>query len=46
METIVSKKIGFALMAALLSLGAVNLAQAEPRPGDDTNKYDNKSTGG
>ena len=41
-----TKKIGTAVIAALLSLGAVNLAQAEPRPGDDTNRYENKSTGG
>jgi hypothetical protein len=45
-EMIMSKKIGIAVMAALLSLGAVNLAQAAPHPGDDTNRYENKSTGG
>jgi hypothetical protein len=45
-EMIMTKKIGIAAIAALLSLGAVNLAQADPRPGDDTNRYENKSTGG
>ena len=43
-----TKKISLAVIAALLSLGAVTLAQAQPlpRPGDDTNRYENKSTGG
>ena len=41
-----TKKIATAVIAALLSLGAVNLAQALPHPGDDTNRYENKSTGG
>jgi hypothetical protein len=45
-EMIMTKKIGIAAIAALLSLGAVNLAQAGPHPGDDTNRYENKSTGG
>jgi hypothetical protein len=42
-----SKTIGLAV-AALLSLGAFNaaLAQPLPHPGDDTNRYENKSTGG
>jgi hypothetical protein len=43
----VSKKALIAVTATLLSLGAINLAQAEgPHPGDDTNRYENKSTGG
>jgi hypothetical protein len=41
----VSKTIIIAI-AALLSLGAMNLAQAEPRTIDDTNRFENKSTGG
>ena len=42
-----SKTIALAV-AALLSLGAFNaaLAQPLPHPGDDTNRYENKSTGG
>jgi hypothetical protein len=45
METIMSKTIALAV-AALLSLGALNAAVALPHPGDDTNLYENKSTGG
>jgi hypothetical protein len=35
-------------VAALLSLGVLNaaIAQPLPHPGDDTNRYENKSTGG
>jgi hypothetical protein len=42
-----SKTIALAV-AALLSLGALNAAVAQPlpHPGDDTNLYENKSTGG
>jgi hypothetical protein len=40
------KKASIAVLAALLSLGAANIALADPHPGDDTNRYDNKSTGG
>ena len=41
-----SKTIALAV-AALLSLGALNAALAVgPHPGDDTNLYENKSTGG
>jgi hypothetical protein len=42
---IISKTIALAV-AALLSLGALNAAVALPHPGDDTNLYENKSTGG
>ena len=41
-----SKRISIAVMATLLSVGAINLAQAGPRAGDDFNRYTNKSTGG
>jgi hypothetical protein len=41
-----SKRIFIAAMATLLSLGVINIAQAAPRAGDDTNRYQNKSTGG
>jgi hypothetical protein len=44
-ETIM-KKASIAIVAALLSLGAANIALADPHPGDDTNRYENKSTGG
>jgi len=40
-----SKTIALAV-AALLSLGVLNVALAAPHPGDDTNIYENKSTGG
>jgi hypothetical protein len=40
------KKFSIAAMVVLLSLGAANIAMAGPRPGDDTNRYENKSTGG
>ncbi|HEU4377099.1 MAG TPA: hypothetical protein VFR73_00890 [Hyphomicrobiaceae bacterium] len=40
-----SKTIALAV-AALVSLGALNAAVALPHPGDDTNRYENKSTGG
>jgi hypothetical protein len=33
-------------VAALLTLGAINVALAGPHPGDDTNRYENKSSGG
>jgi hypothetical protein len=41
-----SKRISIAVMATLLSLAAINAVQAGPHPGDDTNRYENKSTGG
>jgi hypothetical protein len=41
-----SKRISIAMMAVLLSLGAINVAQAGPRTIDDTNRHENKSTGG
>ena len=46
-ETVMSKTIVLAV-AAILSLGALNaaIAQPLPHPGDDTNRYENKSTGG
>ena len=46
-ETIMNKTIALAV-ATLLSLGALNaaIAQPLPHPGDDTNRYENKSTGG
>ena len=41
-----SKTIAIAV-AALLSLATINVALAAgPHPGDDTNRYENKSTGG
>jgi hypothetical protein len=40
------RRASIAILAALLSLGAVNVALAGPRPGDDSNLYENKSTGG
>jgi hypothetical protein len=43
---IMSKRISIAMMATLLSLGAINVAQAGPRTIDDTNRHENKSTGG
>jgi hypothetical protein len=42
----IMKKASIAVLAALLSLGAANIALADPHPGDDTNRYENKSTGG
>ena len=44
---IMSKTIALAV-AALFSLGALNaaVAQSLPHPGDDTNRFENKSTGG
>jgi hypothetical protein len=41
-----SKRITMAVMATLLTLGTINMAQAAPRRDDDTNRYTNKSTGG
>jgi hypothetical protein len=40
------KKVSIAAMVVLLSLGATNITMAGPRLGDDTNRFDNKSTGG
>ena len=40
------KRASIAILAALLSLGAVHVALAGPRSGDDSNLYENKSTGG
>ena len=40
-----SKTIAIAV-AALLSLATANVALAGPHPGDDTNRYENESTGG
>ena len=40
-----SKRISIAVVA-LLSLTAIDLAQAGPRRDNDTNRYTNKSTGG
>jgi hypothetical protein len=40
------KKASIALLAAMLSLGAASMALAGPHPGDDSNRYENKSTGG
>jgi hypothetical protein len=42
----IMKKASIALLAAMLSLGAANIALAGPHPGDDSNRYENKSTGG
>jgi hypothetical protein len=42
----VTATISIAVMATLLSFGAISLAHAGPRPGDDTNRYESKSTGG
>jgi hypothetical protein len=39
-------RISIAILAALLSLGAATETQAYPTSGDDTNRYENKSTGG
>jgi hypothetical protein len=39
-------RISIAVLAALLSLSAATVTQAYPRTGDDTNRYENKSTGG
>jgi hypothetical protein len=39
-------RVSIAILAALLSIGAATATQARPLPGDDTNRYENKSTGG
>jgi|EndMetStandDraft_9_1072997.scaffolds.fasta_scaffold306113_2 hypothetical protein len=41
-----SKRISIAVIATLLSLAAIDVAQAGPGRDDDTNRYTNKSTGG
>jgi hypothetical protein len=45
-EPIMNKRICIAIMATLLSLSAIDIAQAGPRRDDDSNRYTNKSTGG
>ena len=40
------KKFSIAVVAGLLLLGAVNLAEAQPRRYDDSNLFTNKSGGG
>jgi hypothetical protein len=45
-DPIMTKRICMALMATLLSLSAMDSAQAGPRRDDDTNRHTNKSTGG
>jgi hypothetical protein len=39
-------RISIAILAAFLSLSAATVSQAYPTTGDDTNRYENKSTGG